>query len=167
MSTRRANIATEVNALKAMTVKEMRGKYAEVFGEPTRCRHKDYLIRRIAWRLQALEQGGLSERARRRAEELANDADLRIFAPKKPLAINMPPTGHITNAQISVSHDSRLPMPGTLLTREYKGQTIQVMVLDNGFEYEGQVYRSLSRIAKVVSGSHWNGYGFFGLKKGK
>ena len=41
------------------------------------------------------------------------------------------------------------------------------MVLDNGFEYEGQVYRSLSRIAKVVTGSHWNGYGFFGLKKGK
>jgi hypothetical protein len=52
-------------------------------------------------------------------------------------------------------------MPGTLLTREYKGQTIQVMVLDNGFEYEGQVYRSLSRIAKLVTGSHWNGYGFF------
>ena len=161
------NIATKVKALKAMTVIELRERYAEVFGEPTRCRHKDYLLRRIAWRLQAVEQGDLSERARRRAEELANDADLRIYAPKKGSANNLPPAGHITNAQISVSHDSRLPMPGTLVTREYKGQTIQVMVLDNGFEYEGQVYRSLSRIAKVVTGSHWNGYGFFGLKKGK
>ena len=162
-----ANIATEVNALKAMTVTELRERYGEVFGEPTRCHHKDYLIRRIAWRLQALEQGDLSERARRRTEELANDADLRVFAPKEGPASNMPPTGHITNARISVSHDNRLPMPGTVLTREYKGQTIQVMVLDTGFEYEGQVYRSLSRIAKLVTGSHWNGYGFFGLTKGK
>ena len=161
------NIATEVKALRAMTVKELRGKYAEVFSEPTRCRHKDYLVRRIAWRLQVLEQGDLSERARRRAEELANDADLRIFAPKKISANNMRLAGPTTSGQISIPHDSRLPMPGAVLTRKYKGQTIQVMVLDKGFEYEGQVYRSLSRIAKLVTGSHWNGYGFFGLKKGK
>jgi len=63
--------------------------------------------------------------------------------------------------------NNRLPMPGAMLTRQYRGQTIQVMVLPNGFEYEGQIYRSLSAVAKAVTGSHWNGYGFFGLKGNK
>ncbi len=61
------SIAKEVAAMQRMTVAELRAKYAEVFGEETRCRHKDYLLRRIAWRLQANAEGGLSERARRRA----------------------------------------------------------------------------------------------------
>jgi hypothetical protein len=56
-------------------------------------------------------------------------------------------------------------MPGTVLVREYKGQTIQVTVMDRGFEYLGRVYRSLSAIAKEVTGSHWNGLYFFGLTK--
>ena len=69
------NIGKEVTALKRMTVVDLRRKYAEAFGESTRSRHKEFLIRRIAWRLQANEQGGLSERARQRAKELAADAE--------------------------------------------------------------------------------------------
>ena len=65
-----------------MTMGELRGKYLEVFGEETRSYHKAFLRKRIAWRLQALAEGGLSERARRRAGELANDADLRLRAPR-------------------------------------------------------------------------------------
>ena len=57
-----------------------------------------------------------------------------------------------------------LPMPGTVLTRPYKGRTITATVLDDGFEYEGEVYRSLSAVAKAVTGSHWSGNYFFGLK---
>ena len=80
------NIGKEVAAMKRMTVNELRAKYAEVFGEETNARHKEWLVRRIAWRMQALAEGDLSERARQRAEELANDADLRTTIPKPPKA---------------------------------------------------------------------------------
>ena len=57
-------------------------------------------------------------------------------------------------------------MPGTKLTREYKGRTIVVTVLNDGYEFEGERYKSLSAIAKAVTGTHWNGHLFFGLRKG-
>ena len=56
-------------------------------------------------------------------------------------------------------------MPGTVLTRTYRDRVIQVTVLPKGFEWEGQMYRSLSAVAKAVTGAHWNGHLFFGLKK--
>ena len=60
----------------------------------------------------------------------------------------------------------RLPIPGTVLTRKYRGRLIEVTVLPKGFEWEGEVYRSLSAVAKAVTGSHWNGFLFFGLNDG-
>jgi hypothetical protein len=148
-------IAKQVDALGDMTVAELREKYQAVFGEPTTSRHKDHLRKRIAWGLQAREEGGLSERALRRAEELARDSDLRLLAPARTVV------GHFKPSQ-----DRRLPMPGAVITREYQGRVISVLVLQDGFEYEGQIYRSLSAVAKAVTGSHWNGYGFFGIAKG-
>lgn len=159
------NIAVEVKALKRMTVTELREKYLDVFGEETRSRHKDFLWKRIAWRLQALAEGDLSERARRRAEELANDADLRVRTPSDIPVNDSPAPERTVVYPFSPSNDRRLPMPGSVLTREYRGETIRVTILDKGFEYDGQVYRSLSAVAKAVTGSHWNGYHFFGLAK--
>jgi len=75
------SIGKDIAALKRMTVTELRKRHVEVFGEQTRSGHKDYLVKRIAWRLQAQEAGDLSQRARRQAEQLANDADLRTHAP--------------------------------------------------------------------------------------
>jgi len=154
------NIGKEVAAMQRMTVAELRGKYAEVFGEETRSRHKGHLIRRIAWRLQANEEGDLSERARRRAAELAADSDVRMTPP--------PPKAETARglrkvSRISISQDDRLPLPGTILSREYKGQTVEVKVLPDGFEYAGEIYRTLSAVAKAVTGTHWNGYHFFRL----
>ena len=77
------NVGKEVAAMQRMMVAELRGKYAEVFGEETRSRHKQHLIRRIAWCLQANAEGGLPERARKRAAELAADSDVRLTAPPK------------------------------------------------------------------------------------
>jgi hypothetical protein len=76
------NVEKEVAALQRMTVNELRERYREVFGEESRSRNKQFLWKRIAWRTQALEEGGLSERARRRAMELAKDADIRIRPPR-------------------------------------------------------------------------------------
>src|ERR1700719_4713374 len=72
----------QIEGLRHMTVGELKDKYREVFGEDSRSNHKQFLFRRIAWRIEANAEGGLSERARRRALEIANDSDLRIRAPK-------------------------------------------------------------------------------------
>jgi hypothetical protein len=153
------NIAKEVAALKRLTVQELRARYAEVFGEETRG-NKPWLVKRIAWRLQALAEGDLSERARRRAAELANDADLRILPPRTiPLAVAAPE--RTKTAALPVKADTRLPVPGSILTRIYKGETLQVQVLADGFEFEGQRYKSLSAVAKAITGSHTNGFLFF------
>ena len=71
------NLPRELARLERMTVKELRRRYLEVFGEETPAQNKVWLVRRIAWRLQSLAEGGLSERAQRRAADLANDADIR------------------------------------------------------------------------------------------
>jgi hypothetical protein len=75
-----AAVLKEIESLRRLSVGGLRLKYREVFGEDSRSHHKDFLFRRIAWRLQAVAEGDLSERARRRAQEIANDADLRIRA---------------------------------------------------------------------------------------
>src|SRR3989304_3619770 len=74
----KVNFAAELQALGRMTAGELRERYREVFGEETRSGNRDFLRKRIAWRIQALAEGGLTERARRRAEELARDADPRV-----------------------------------------------------------------------------------------
>ena len=76
-----ANIGLDVGAMRKMSLKELRGKYAEVFGEATQSRHKQYLLRRIAWQLQANAEGGLSERAQQRAKELAIQEELLFLPP--------------------------------------------------------------------------------------
>ena len=158
------NIAKEVAALGRLTVKDLRAKHIEVFGEATRSGNKDWLRKRIAWRIQANAHGDLSERARRRADELANDADLRTTAPKVTPDSQVAIT---TTASVAFDHDSRLPMAGAILRRPYKGREVVVRVLPRGFEYEGEVYRTLSAVARAVTGTHWNGYHFFNLKPGK
>lgn len=81
----------ELAALEQMTVSQLQQQYADVFGESVRSRHKQYLIRRIAWRLQANAEGGLSERALRRAEELANVADVRVTPPRGGISASPAP----------------------------------------------------------------------------
>lgn len=157
------DVDAAVTALARMTVTQLRHRYGEFFGEPARSFNKQHLVKRIAWRLQAIHEGDLSERARRRARELANDADLRIRPPTTPSGASG--NGETTTSPFRVEPDDRLPMAGTLLKRDYKGQTIQVRVLPQGFEFDGEVYRSLSAVARKITGAHWNGYHFFGLPK--
>ncbi|MCX7702015.1 MAG: DUF2924 domain-containing protein [Gemmataceae bacterium] len=155
------NVGREVAALQRLTVKELRARYAEVFGEPTNAHNKAWLVKRIAWRIQALAEGDLSERARRRAEELANDADLRL-SPPKPRPAKADPE-RTTTVGLRFKLDDRLPPPGTIITRQYKGETLLVKVLPHGFEFEGEVFQSLSAVAKAITGQHCNGFHFFRL----
>jgi len=158
-----AAVLKEIEQLRSLTVNGLRERYRDVFGEDSRSNHKDFLFRRIAWRLQANAEGDLSERARRRALEIANDADLRVRAPKSLPGAEA--HNRTTVTPINGARDSRLPKAGTLLTREFKGKVHVIRVLDDSFEYESQRYRSLSAIATEIAGSRWNGFVFFGLDK--
>jgi hypothetical protein len=150
------NIVNEVAALQRLSMAQLRQRYAELFGEATAAGNRAWLVRRIAWRLQALAEGDLSERARRRAAELARDADLRLNPPRGKTT--SPPPELVSSPAPA---DPRLPPPGTILARPYKGQHLQVQVLTDGFAYAGRVYPSLSAVAKAVTGTHTNGYHFF------
>lgn len=153
------NVENEVAALQQMSTGELRDRYADVFGDEPRSRHKAYLLRKIAWRLQADAEGDLSERARRRAEELAVDADVRTTPPRGETVATMPKRTTTTAVQL----DSRLPAPGTAITRKYKGRILEVRVLKDGFEYDGEKFKTLSAVAKAITGSHCNGFRFFKL----
>ena len=166
MNAKGSGITQEVARLEVMPMAALKERYAEVFGEPCRSGNRRFLVRRIAWRLQAIREGGLSERAQRRAAELADDADLRVRPPKGIIPVTSDTvvrTGRVAIGPIASPRDSRLPAPGTAIRRQYKGRTLVVKVLDTGFEFEGERYRSLSAIAKKVTGANWNGMHFFGL----
>ncbi len=161
------SMAARIAELETMTTDRLRAKYAEVFGEQTRSRSAAHLRKKIAWRMQANEEGGVSERAKKRAAEIANDADVRTRAPQDAAKKNDAPDPKRTRTSkfSGGSHDLRVPVAGTVLTRTYKKKAISVLVLDEGFEFEGTVYKSLSAIARAVTGTSWNGFTFFGLNK--
>lgn len=158
------NVGKEVAAMQEMPVAQLRNRYAEVFGETTNARNKQWLLKKIIWRLQSMAEGDLSERARARAMEIASDADIRRRPPKAPAS--KPDAPQSPPIPVAGSPDNRVPIAGSTITREYKGRLLEVLVLDEGFEYAGEKFKSLSGVAKRITGSHCNGYLFFNLKRG-
>lgn len=144
--------------LKAIPLSELQRKYEELFGEKASSDNRAYLCRRIAYRMQELECGALSEKARNRLAEL-----IKLYDPVNNAAFrpNVRPATPV--AAKASARDKRLPIPGSAVIKNYKGKNIQVKVLENGFEYNGKLYKNLTAIAKEITGSHWNGYLFFNL----
>jgi len=140
--------------LRAMGADFLRSRYQKVFGSEAQTTDKNYLRRRLAWQMQETVEGDISETARCRALEIAQDAELNgqvLFERFK--------------RQKGKRTDRRVPGPGTELTRAYGNRTIVVKILDDGFECDGQHFRSLSAAASAVTGTRWNGLVFFGLAK--
>jgi hypothetical protein len=158
-------VLMEIENLRRASLTCLREKYRAVFQEETRCRHREHLFRRIAWRLQALAEGDLSERARGRAHQIAQDADLRIVAPRDFFTVAGERVQTTPGDRNRRDQDSRLPLPGALLSRKWKGRTILVEVLAKGFRYENRHYPSLSAVAVAITGTRWNGLAFFGLTR--
>jgi hypothetical protein len=140
------NILVAVNALHRLSTGELRERYAVVFGEPTSSRNRGYLLRKIAAELQ-----GAGEDVVPTAEE-PRDAEPAPVALAKPARR---PAG---------TRDPRLPPPGTVLERAHDGGVVRVRVLEDGFDYRGQTYRSLSAVARAATGTRWDGVLFFRLK---
>ena len=145
----------EIMALKNASTEELQKRYKELYGEDATGTHKTYLWRKIAYKLQELECGGLSSKAKHRLKELIAEYDPinnKALRPDNPVI-----------SQTVPGKDKRIPIPGTAITKEYKGSNYQVKVLEKGFEYNTKIYKTLSAIAKEITGAHWNGYLFFNL----
>src|SRR5437868_3417774 len=151
-------VRNEIDNLRKERTKALKARYRELFGEESHSSNHAHLFRRIAWRLQALAEGDLSERARQRAVELAVDVDIRLRAPRQFW-------GELAQTGQTPSRDNRLPPAGTVLMRDFQGRSIRAKILADGFEYQGKRYESLSSIALKVTGTRWNGFTFFGLTK--
>jgi hypothetical protein len=154
-------ILAEIESLDQLKTGALRTKYRELFGEEPRSWNRQFLFRRIAWQLQARSEGDLDERLRQRALAIAEVSDLRIRAPKGFFAEAR--RAAATQVHTKSRRDPRLPAPGTLITRQYENRRIVVKILNDGFEYQVKLYRSLSAVARDVTGTRWNGLLFFGL----
>ena len=152
-------INADIAALKNKAIPELQKKFEALFdGQKASSDNKVYLVRRIAYRLQELEYGGLSQKAQNRLKEL-----IGLYDPVNNKAIR-PKVSVETQVRIKTrGRDMRLPIPGTIITKDYRGKKYQVKVLENGFEYEGNIYKHLTAIAEKITGAHWNGYNFFNL----
>jgi len=146
----------EIAALKKLTMKPLKLRFRELFDEDSPSSNHQHLYRRIAWRLQANAEGDLSQRARERAVELADDRELRLRAPRAFWK-------GLRDAKRDPLHDPRVPPVGTVLQREYQGATLHVTVAEDGFIYNDRTFRSLSAVAQHVTGTRWNGFAFFAL----
>ncbi|HET9622920.1 MAG TPA: DUF2924 domain-containing protein [Kofleriaceae bacterium] len=146
-----ASLARDLAALPLKSTGELAEQYLGLFNEPTRSRNKGYLVKRIGWRLQEIAEGGLSPRALAQIEALAPLAPVRW----QPRPSTQPVATPVKR------RDPRVPPPGQIIRRTQGDTEYQVKVLENGFEYEGKVFRSLSGIARHITGVSWNGYRFF------
>jgi hypothetical protein len=149
-----AAVYRELARLPGLEAKALRQRYREVFGAEPRTTQRQQLIRRISWKLQALSQGDISDAARRRAVQIAQDGEQGIHLPASMV--------QVARAK-QRSADLRRPVQGTELRREYRDRVVIAKVLPHGFEYENKLYTSLSAVARAATGTRWNGWTFFGL----
>ena len=157
-----SSMIRRIHRLRQMTVGELQVEWQRLYDEQTRSRNRDFLFRRLAWRIQELEYGGLSSRAKKRLDELAPDSFVRARTPTATI-----PAAESEPAPRS-RRDPRLPSPGTVVTKRYKGRELRVVVRDDGVEHDGAMFRSFTALAKYITGSKSiNGKLFFGLTERK
>jgi hypothetical protein len=149
-------VAEEIADLRVSDVSALVARYEDVFGRPPRVKHREFLWKRLAWKIQEQRFGGLSAAAKRRLEDLMVEIDLPVEDRTRTI------TGRLVDPK------GRSPLPvGTTITREWRCQQISVRVVEGGFEWNGVRYRSLSGVAKAITGTHWNARVFFKLDEGR
>lgn len=157
------NIGQLENELNHLPMRELRQRFAASYGYTTQTRHRQHIIHRLLWAAQRDAFGDIGENALMRAMKIADDRDARERFPQPGLTS----AGKQEQTSRTVPYKPENEMiPGTVLCREYQGETIRVLVLENGFEWNGEIYKSLSATARAITGTRWNGRLFFGLTKG-
>jgi len=144
-----STVLRQIAALGRTSTADLQERWRQLMGAEPPHYKRDFLIKRLAHRLQELAYGGLSEEARAQMNQLLDEGGYNevgsLRAGGKPRA------------------RPDLPVAGTRLVREWDGERHEVTVVHGGFEYRGRRYRSLSAIASAITGTHWNGRRFFGL----
>jgi Protein of unknown function (DUF2924) len=138
-------LEAEIARLPDLGHDELRRRWKLLFGRPApKSLRRKFMARAVAYQMQVAVYGGLSAATKRRLREIARAIS------------NGDRTGVLSGVQIK---------PGTQLIRQWQNTTHTVMVLDEGFALDGRAYKSLSAVAKVITGTNWNGYAFFGIKR--
>jgi hypothetical protein len=156
----------QIADLPKMNAPQLQAVHRELFGAEHPVSNCQHLRRKIAWHMQTTKDGGLAESVRRYAIAIARGTALRVRisdnVARRQAQIPLDQTATTTVVQ---TRDARLPMPGSLIVKNYKAETVVVKVLDVGFEYDGRRFTSLSAIAGEITGTRWNGFAFFGLER--
>lgn len=132
--------------LKTQTMPQLKAQWEKLFNAPPPNNSRPYLEQRLGHRIQELAFGGLSKPIVRTLDALADEIEGK-------------------KVRKSVIADPRNPIIGTRLIRDWKGTEHTVVVAKDGFDWNGQRFKSLSAVAKVITGTSWNGYRFFGLRQ--
>ncbi len=145
-------VLARLAALKRMSVRDLKAEWEALFATPAPNNSRGYLEMRLAWRIQELGLGGLSRQTTRMLDLLADEVDGQMGTRSDRKAIIA---------------DPRNPVVGTRLVREWDGVEHTVTVMKDGFDWQGRRFKSLSAVAKVITGTQWNGYRFFGLREAR
>lgn len=141
----KVELETQLNQLPAMKTGDLRQLWGKLFGNPPHSKlRRELLIPLIAYRLQETVLGGIKPSLLRRLQGISSE----LGTGKGPAASS-----------------SSGPRQGTRLVRQWQGKLHEIVVHDGGFLYEGKKFRSLSEIARTITGTRWSGPAFFGLKK--
>lgn len=159
------NAKREQRTLEQLSLVELRDRYHGFVTRRVSIKCKRWYIKRILWSMQAATEGDISEESRLLAKQIAADRPFR----KSILRVRTKSDDSISRVVSTVLKppmDRRIPEPGAALVKTYKGQTIRVVVRRSGFEFNGEQYKSLTAIARIVTGQRSiNGYQFFNLGK--
>ena len=156
------SILSEIRRIQGLPVSKLQAEWTRLYdGEPCRSRNKAYLVRRLCWRVQELQLGGLSDDARARLRELA---PLRFT--RRSLPSGFDPAAEVAPKPrpVAATRDARLPAVGSVISRRWHDRELRLLVRhDGGFELDGKVYGSLSEAARGATGSRWNGWLFWNV----
>ena len=141
-------VLARLATLKAMSVKDLKTEWEKLIGSTAPNNSRTFLEIRIAYRIQELTYSGPDRETRRMLDLLADEVE-GVARRKNQIA------------------DPRNPVVGTRLIREWDGVEQTVIVLTDGFDWQGRKYKSLSAVARAITGTRWNGYRFFGLRERK
>jgi len=153
----------DLSRLAHMRPDDLHQTYRDLFGRDVPAGNSQFARRKIAWQTQAEREGGLPEFARQRALAIAKDATTRLGSRVRSANAH---SSHVTVTNIISNHDSRIPMPGSIIVKHHHGQDLVIHVHEGSFEYKGRRFPSLSALAKDITGTKWNGFTFFGLNDG-
>jgi hypothetical protein len=134
-------IMRQIMSLQDKKLSELKALWEKMFDHPPAISSREYMIAKIAYRIQELAYGGVDEATKDKIQAAAREI-------KRPKAVG--------------SKKFR-PMIGTKIMKEHKGNVIEVLVVQDGFSYAGEIYKSLSSIATRITGTKWNGLKFFGV----